>query len=225
MFTLSFSIYPKDDAGEVNHESRSFQNSIAHQRYATRGTTIWQMIENYSSISQPSPPREFNSYAKRKENSSELVFFYKAPKDLYQEIVSIYEKSFSGDSVFIMANDSLTKYMKFEWRGGLDSLYAQTRIASSYGYFQVLYTTGILPIKNYGANYSRSELPEKLNETEINFEVAMLKYQALINEEANSNWANVYEQLWFDLLSNWNIKKDYNSGIFKNIKQFLPSQL
>jgi len=37
MVTLSFSIYPKDDAGEVNHESRSFQNSIAHQRYATRG--------------------------------------------------------------------------------------------------------------------------------------------------------------------------------------------
>jgi len=40
MVTLSFSIYPKDDAGEVNHESRSFQNSIAHQRYATRGTDV-----------------------------------------------------------------------------------------------------------------------------------------------------------------------------------------
>ena len=221
----------KDNAFSVSSGSMGSGDAVPthlhteKQTYSANPVTIWEMVNKYSSITAATPSGDWNSYAKREDNSSELNFYnYEKPKPIYTKIVKFYEVSFSGDSIYIMANDSLANYLKYEWRGGLDSLYAQTRIASSYGFFQFLYTSAILSVRsgNGGANYSRSEIPEKLNEIEVNFRVTMIKYNELLKENTTSMWTKGYEQTWFELISNWNSKSEYSSNIYKKIKNFLP---
>lgn len=221
----------KDNSFSVSSGSMGSGGAVpAHlhtekQTYPSNPVTIWKMVNKYSSISGSSPPGEWNSYYKKKDTSSRLHFYYSQPREVYEDIIGAVReknKDLEVEEIYSQANDSLVAYLKSDWRGGLDSLYAQTRIASSYGYFQVLYTTGILSIKSGGANYPRTELPEKLNEVETNFRIAMVKYNELLNENADSNWEKGYEQVWSELVSNWNSKSEYSSSIYKNIKNFLP---
>jgi hypothetical protein len=223
----------KDNAFSVSSGSMGSGEAVPthlhteKQIYPANPVTIWEMVNKYSSINGVTPSGDWNSYFRKKRASNQLNFYYSEPRRIYEgitEAVRQKNKNLESDEVYSTANDSLITYLKKEWRGGLDSLYAQTRIASSYGFFQFLYTSAILSVKSGfgGAGYSRSEIPEKLNEIEVNFRVTMTKYDELLKENKTFMWTKGYEQIWFELISKWNSKSDYSSNIYKNIKNFLP---
>ncbi len=98
------------------------------------------------------------------------------------------------------ANDSariaLIDFLKNDFNGKLDSIPAQTRIASSYGLLQILYTTAL---KEHNYPTSDSSRPENLNEVKISMDYAIQHLKKLFNRwngfstDSSSNWASNYQ--------------------------------
>ena len=123
--------------------------------------------------------------------------------DGYEEVIRKQYKVKSTTTLSLSqqveANDSARiatiNFLKDDYKGGLKNSIAQTRIASSYGLLQSLYTT-VLGEHNYPT--SDSSRPEDLNEVKIGMDYAIKHLIELFNNTngftlgIDNNWVSNY---------------------------------
>jgi len=160
------------------------------------------------------PPDELKK-GQLKSNSYSIVNntyqdFLKGPKDNDGKRMGGYEKAiklkYKLDLNFelplpqqIEANElarvATIDFLKNKFNGGLTNHIAQTRIASSYGLLQVLYTTAYKE-HNYPTTYN--DRPENLNEVRIGMNYAVEHLKKLFNNwnefslETDNSWSSNY---------------------------------
>lgn len=185
------------------------------------------IIEGYSQLVNPNNSSDYG-----KRNADHTMNFYptrfKGLQDKYDEYLNLYEndrklkRPESADS----ANWAMVKWFKEEWKSGeAKTTVAQTRAASSYGSFQMLYTTARDEVK-----YDKNKLPEELNENYA-FEIFVKRQKDLLIEklgsqtEKSNNWSTGYESvLKSAIFVPWNKSKTYPDEVIKNSKKFLPQR-
>lgn len=126
-------------------------------------------------------------------------------------------------------------YLRDEWSEhvprncrGLASVTAQTRIASSYGLLQPMYTTAL----SFGYQEDGYRMPELLNLTDTSMTVAMqfqkrmLKaYLGEATESQNCSWPNGYEESFFrGVYPKWNSISTYANLVFEFSSDFPPQK-
>ncbi|WP_138431955.1 hypothetical protein [Fodinibius saliphilus] len=193
--------------------------------YPKSPQTIWDMVKKYSHLKGKPSEGGWPQYGQL-ENSGKMKFIYGAPKKIYSEILGGLKRDYSGDSLYTIARDTMAKYLKNEWRGGLKNMYAQTRIASSYGPLQLLYTTSRdynYPIKRKSGKLAAR--PEDLSELAVHFKVVMLLYQTHLQNQVTKkvNWEKGYEKSWYQAVDKWNpYAPRYEEKVFQFMNLYLP---
>ena len=147
--------------------------------------------------------------------------FLKNTYDLYLEGSRRY-RSAKVDT----ANARMARYLYTKYLGNAGGIVAQTRIASSYGLLQILYSTAV-----GDERYPEDKLPEDLNITDIGLQVSLKREERilrtnlmLIKENASrSNWSTGYE-MGFNLLlyAVWNTSDDYGTRVLVLSQNYLP---
>lgn len=149
-----------------------------------------------------------------------------------------------SDSLQIIANDSariaFLDYLQYDWKGkDLDKVWAQTRIAASYGLIQIMYQTSI----REGFKTTNSDRPEKLNEPQ-EFKYQIYHYNTLFNKngfslnETNNYVSNFkyynnrklvfeagpgFDEAFRTVAFLWNAGRiSYHKEVFNNVKLFYP---
>ncbi|MBL1212893.1 MAG: hypothetical protein HND52_06010 [Ignavibacteriae bacterium] len=108
--------------------------------------------------------------------------------------------------------------------------FAQTRKASSYGYFQMLYTTAITGKFKYPRRLGNSPAPEKLSDHEIAKEYVMnhllqnvnIKLRGKNESYSDNDWTDGFEKIWLESYRLYNGADDYAESIIRNSKKFSP---
>ena len=152
-----------------------------------------------------------------------------------------------------IARSKANDYAKYKWRDGVMSEIAQTRIATSYGLMQVLYTTATW-LRHYPEEYhshtSPKYLPEYLNEKDYSIKYGVESLVENLNKEINikndsedNNWTAGFERT-MEITSNaYNVgftaktevkkgtkvltrylKRGYSKLVMKYSKSYLPSK-
>ncbi|OQA64951.1 MAG: hypothetical protein B6D44_16435 [Ignavibacteriales bacterium UTCHB2] len=162
-----------------------------------------------------------------------------------KEIKKIKQQTEANDS----ARVATINYLKYDYEGGLDSITAQTRIASSYGLLQSLYVT-VEDEHNYPV--TNSDRPENLNKVKLSMDYAIEHLKKLFNNfngfslKTDNNWISNYagqlnikypifskpgpgfEQALSVMYYKWNPGEKENSNavyhkkVLNNSKMFLP---
>ena len=124
-------------------------------------------------------------------------------------------------------------YLSDKYMGGLKNIIAQTRIMSSYGFFQMIY---FIAITERGYPENNTNLPEVLMITDTSFTystrhlIAMFSNKG-INENyySNTGWKAGFETTWYKVFGLYNgsynsktQKSKYADDVFKYMKNNLP---
>ena len=106
---------------------------------------------------------------------------------------------------------------------GMINIIAQTRIASSYGLYQVMYTTAILKGWNYPQDTNHK--PEALNEVDTNLVYASRRQANWLSDYDNKNkWEDGYEETIRKVLfKKWN-GDNYSKLAIKRSQLFTPKK-
>ena len=201
--------------------------------YPAEHTTIWDMVKKYSDLDGKCTLTTQRMYGKidDKDNNKFNFTFYgyrKIQRKCYDPILKFFQKNKENPSPedINSANDSIAVYLRDKWNGGLKNILAQTRIASSYGLLQILYTTAI----NKGYNLDSNHRPEALNENPIFFPLA-LSYHSnnLINllgksVEKRNNWILGFDEAFKRMMELYNDNPDYVNKVIANTKYYLPTK-
>ncbi|HMN18964.1 MAG TPA: hypothetical protein PKD03_15230, partial [Ignavibacteriaceae bacterium] len=171
------------DLGMGKPGAKGVPNLVEHKgvrerHYIMEKTTVWSFIISNSQLIDPNSPNDFGRQQKGGRLKGQIA------NSKSYSILNDYSKIFLpdwidsiktrnkiktteelSDSLQIIANDSariaFLKYLQYDWKDkDLDKIYAQTRIASSYGLLQILYTTSLSEGYDLGLN----DRPENLNE-------------------------------------------------------------
>ena len=196
--------------------------------------SVWNVIANYSQLFTNIPDDPHRLYGVRMSNDTMNFSPYARPQKQYHKYLTFYLDSWG--LAFSRAADSarfrMIRFLRDEWtfgmpRGskGLANVVAQTRIASSYGLLQPMYTTAL----NKGYLEDEEHSPEFLNITDTTMRVSMVfQKQALMtrvgaNPEAQSHWEEGFENaLTLGVYPKWNTKKNYPLAVIRNSTSFLP---
>lgn len=207
--------------------------------YPTTGQTVWDMIRDYSQIKN-NTTQGARLYGKRvADHGDSLSFGYRPPRVIYNKILSAFKDSLDvkknpsrRDSAFTLARDSLARFLQNEWDGGistnpkgLDSIWAQTRMASSYGLLQITYPVAV----DRGYLVTQSNTPERLNIDSVYLPYCMenhrVNFQAAnrFNLDVSNSWSTGFDEAIRKMVQRWNPYADgYGNLVVKNSKHFLP---
>jgi len=197
--------------------------------YPTSPKTIWWMVTQYSRLVDLSPQGNINLYCGR-EADGKLNFVdpygYKEMQKIYNGVL----KGIQGNKPDPSSEDiekariKMIEHLRDHWNDGLKSHYAQTRIASSYGLLQILYTKAI----DRGYKLDAQHLPEDLNENEIFFPLSMKFHKGNLKEvlgesvEEGNDWIMGYEDAFVEMFKRYNEKSDYVDKIMTDSQKYLP---
>jgi len=245
-------------AAKVPTETEHYNVLLIH--YPQSPKTVWEFIDENSQLTNPNNPSTFGyryigSPPDERKKGQMHSSSYSAINDNYQLKLrgadTLIMKKYKAKNIDnltlkqqIEANDSarvqLVKFLKYEWKGNLDSIAAQTRIAASYGLLQNLYTTAL----DEGFKDTLTNNPEKLNELD-GFKYNIYHYASLFNKNGfglkkTNNFVSSYkyynsktnrlifeagpgfEEAFRTVVFNWNKSSGYNKKVFEYMKNFLP---
>jgi hypothetical protein len=199
--------------------------------YATTPQTVWDMVTAYSDLDGDCPSSQ-RIYG-RKESDGRMTFRkiygYKSIQLIYNSILNIKQGNKKNPTAndITAAYDSIVVYLRDSWNGGLDSMIAQTRIASSYGLQQLMYGTAV----DRGYLVDNQHCPEELNINNIFYPFCMKHQKYLLKEILGSkalnenNWSGGYDDIFFRMLNNWNPKMaNYEQDVMLYSKNYLPKK-
>lgn len=209
--------------------------NIIYKPYPKEPLTVWDMVNKNSHITNNN---NFAIYGKHLSSGKMdfEVYEYSNIQQIYDEIKNTLRENYSGDTLYTKARDSIAIFLKTKWKGpeerqlanfegGLENLYAQTRIASSYGLIQMMYHNAT----KKGYDIKNNNAPEYLNEVGTFFPFAMdlhLENLGKVIDKPNitdSNWAEGFEQVLMRLFNKWNSYRDsYEQDIAKFSLEFKP---
>jgi len=115
------------------------------------------------------------------------------------------------------------------WNHGTKNMVAQTRLASSYGLLQMMYSTAVEREVCPYPSTNPSISPEDINVTDTNMTYS-LKYmkELLVNAltpsiEADGNWPSGFEAVFKNKIwHKWNKHEDYPGSVYSFTQWFLP---
>ncbi|HEY4613205.1 MAG TPA: hypothetical protein VII11_09500, partial [Bacteroidota bacterium] len=198
---------------------------------------VWYFAENYSQLVDPAKPgifgvrladgrMDYNTLGYRilQAHFDSMYNYYRNPQGGSLGLPEILSVQVASDSV----RKRLIEFLKTKWRGGLDNVMAQTRIAASYGLFQTLYPTGI------GRGYPSDvdNLPEGLNVPEtvfplsLGYQVDLLKKKLGSKFDSGDNWPNGFEESFerYVYYPGWNQNASYPGKVFGRLSVYLPKK-
>ncbi|MGD1044562.1 MAG: hypothetical protein ABR936_04425 [Bacteroidota bacterium] len=146
--------------------------------YPTTPLTVWDMIVEHSQLVNATSGFDHTKYGKRKDDGSNEMDFkpYTDINNIYKEQLraALYSCYFfgapQGQTYADVSREYMARYLRDDCHEvGAINITAQTRVASSYGFLQMCFTTAVED-KDRGYPYNDSnKSPEDLNETDINF--------------------------------------------------------
>jgi hypothetical protein len=200
--------------------------------------TVWQIVNEYSQLVN--------------KNNSDL-YGYRTDKDTmnygnYSTVQKKYHSYFlETEKIEIIGADGIKRKLTFAERAdstnkkmiaylrdefifedvnntkGMINMIAQTRIASSYGLFQAMYTTAIGEKWNYPQDADHK--PEALNEIDTNLVYVSKRQARYLSSYDNKNkWEDGYEETIRKILfKKWN-GDDYSKYAIKRSQLFTPKK-
>jgi hypothetical protein len=201
--------------------------NLKYISYFTTPTKVWDILKKYSQIEDDNPSGDIILFCKKESGKLNFKKYgYKTAQKEYDKILMHFQgvKSNPTEEDYIAARDSTVKHFKYSWYGGLDNMYAQTRIFASYGLLQTMYETAL----NRGYQEDSSHLPENLSINNIVWPLAIKHLIKLLSEileeNNNNNWASGYENVFKAMAKKWNPwMTDYDLEVLNNSKKYLPT--
>jgi hypothetical protein len=203
--------------------------NVHKEHYFRHPHTIWDIVKKYSQLVKTSASAIYGKRLPDGKMDYMTHLGYKTIQDLYDGIyIKIARNTdLTQAEIIDSTNKRMVKNLKYEWRGGLKYKMAQTRVGSSYGWLQMLYSTA----REGGRHslYSINNLPENLNANA--FFVKCIQYQnshvtTYLNdngEHLNDNWTDgYYKTLSKVIFKLWNKNPYYGPSIIKKMNSYLP---
>jgi len=208
--------------------------------YSGNPITVWQIVKEHSQLVEDGSTPETRMYGTRTHEDTMNYSPYRSIKRTYRGFLDKYEgvtvvgengkkRDMTLSERAAAANQRMIIYLRDEFlfkdgTKGMKNMIAQTRIASSYGFFQALYTTAL----GWGYDEDSEHLPEDLNEPEVLFSYTVKAYNKYISYEVeieNNNWYNGFEEtIKSTVYPGWNTDKEYPDKTLNNVKRFLPQK-
>jgi hypothetical protein len=196
--------------------------------YFDEVVTVWHVIETYSQLVIRGGGVERTIYGGRNGDGTMDYSWYSTPKGKYKEFL----RRFRTSAHFIDSTDvHMAQWLRYEWRATgsspriqLDTMAAQTRIASSYGLLQTTYTTAV------GAGYTTNNLPENLSLVDSSMTYAMKRQRTILTNrlgtfafQSGNNWPLGFENSFYAYLyPKWNADQKYWVRVFVFARKFMP---
>lgn len=207
--------------------------------------TVWQIVAEYSQLLQDGSTEESRLYGVRTLSDT---MNYGKYKNIQKRYHSFFVKT---DKIRITSADGKKRKLSFSERAdstnkrmvvylrdefsfndlnktkGMKNMIAQTRIASSYGYFQPLYTTAINRNDDWLYPENADNPPENLNKNDVIFPMATRMYGVYLekglNNHSSNNWdLGLESSLKKYILEVWNKDDKYPNEVMNNVNRFLP---
>ena len=215
------------------HKNVSFISYVLYPK------TLWDFVYDYSQLATIDPPRgditpeQHAIYGKRTADGR-MDFgkeTYPRMQKMFDQLYEFYDGQLQGpDKVRAadLARELMASTMRDQWNGvGWQSIMAQTRIASSYGLLQVLYTTATEE-RDYPTGFSNR--PEDINDTKTCMDFSMMHLDDLVKKAIRSklggkqnDWRGGFEGAFADYIyPRWNRKETYAQTILINSLNHLP---
>jgi hypothetical protein len=202
-----------------------------YMQYATAPTTVWQILEHYTNLVFNPPPYGGPSlFGVRQLSDNLLRFKYSLPARHYKVIRSrVYRTrgippSQQDPQANLEAANRFLEFVRFQLFDGLQNIVAQTRVASSYGPLQLMYSTAA----DRGYGQSPQDAPELLNNPTIFMELAVGNLQVTLDvvtaHQGASNWVVGWEPAFLQVYFAWNQKPEYNDAVLRYGKLFSPAR-
>lgn len=208
--------------------------------------TVWQIVAEHSQLLRDGSTDETRLYGVRTHSDTMNYGNYNAIQKKYHELfvetksATIFDKIVKKTRGLTFAeradstNKKMIVYLRDEFTDevgtkGMKNMIAQTRIASSYGYFQAMYTTAISKKDNWKYPEDADHLPENLNENNVIFPMATrMEKQYLENgvkDKSKNNWDIGFEAaLERYIFTSWNPNKEYPISVMYNANRFSPQK-
>ncbi|HSD63147.1 MAG TPA: hypothetical protein VLB50_05085, partial [Ignavibacteriaceae bacterium] len=205
-------------------------NNTKFMTYVIAPHSVWYFINEYTNIVQNPPPYGGSGslFGVKRISDNKLIFAnYSLPRKEYKSIRNEVYQNLGLDPKNENSGANNTARLEFiiimstEYSGGLDSIPAQTRVASSFGPIQLLYGTAT----DRGYPQESNNPPENLNVMNTFWPLAMNHLKILLNRESGNNinnWPDGLEATLKNIYHLWNTIEDYPDAIERNITKFLP---
>jgi hypothetical protein len=197
--------------------------------YPTTPRRVWYFLEQHSDLATLSP--QLRMYGIRLPNGR---MNFKHPYG-YDEVQDKYDMYFNkirkekpqmvDTTVAARGRDSLIVDLRDRWEGGLNNMWAQTRLASSYGLLQMMFK--VATEKRYPSN-DPSYAPERLNENNVFFPFALAHQDSLLRKvlradyARSGNWNRGFNDRMHELMRKWNSKKVYADSVIEFSRIYFP---
>lgn len=219
-----------------NGNAVPMHQNTRYMSYVQEAHSVWYFIEQYSSIVQsPAPYGGDPLFGYRAANGNLVFSHYSLPRNEYRPIR---EREYARMHLLAttenteanrVARERFITYFRDQYRSGrwigLNSRPAQSRVASSYGPIQTMYTTAIA--RQYPTG--RIEIPENLNISDTFFPFAMAHYVVLLENQfgsgnpSSSNWSQGFETALKGVYHGWNpSRRNYDQDVMQAAANFQP---
>lgn len=205
---------------------------VRYISYPTDAKRVWYFLVQHSDLVTSSP--QIHLYGKRLATGKMdfRSYGYKTLQEMYDTHFMKIQKAnqqLADTVVAARARDSLIVALRDQWKGGLSNVWAQTRLASSYGLLQL--TVGrAVDEGNYPENNS-SYAPERLNETAVFFNCAVQVQDSSLrrvlgaNYGRAGNWSRGFNDRMHELMHQWNPgRSGYADSIFQYSWSYFPTK-
>jgi hypothetical protein len=198
-----------------------------YMSYVNTPHSVWYFIEQYSTVVFNQSPAGYVLFGRFQQATGRLTFpNYRRPTREYSRIRrGIYrnlnlDPSVENQQANLLARQTFIQYMSAEYLGGLTNRPAQSRIASSYGPLQIMYTTALE--RDYGRGAQAP--PEYLNVLDTFFPFAMDHMLSLLRRQtqADHNWNRGWESTIRSVYGGWNTRAAYPGEVMTAAQSFPP---
>ncbi len=186
---------------------------------------VWDVIYDHSQLINNNADDSHKLYGVRTHADTMNFLPYKKIQRYYSTFLKKELQKYKLSYAAKKANAQMVIFLRDKWHGGTKKILAQTRIASSYGLLQMLYSTAIYR----GFIEDISHLPEDLNTTStilnlsIQYQKSLLVNNIGSSVESVGNWPDGFEEsLYKFVYGKWNPRSAYKTEVFQKSRNFIP---
>ncbi|MEX2116292.1 MAG: hypothetical protein WEB37_05345 [Bacteroidota bacterium] len=216
--------------GNIRHPPPPQHSHVQFIPYFTQQVSVWQVIVDHSELLETGGP-DHRLYGRQVADTMDFRP-YSRMQQRYSAFLKLakrkHPKAFADS-----ANAQMARYLRYDWRPvknssvGGENIIAQTRLASSYGWLQMLYTTALE--RRYPEDGTR--LPEILNVTDtcmtysLRYQKSLLVTNLGAPLERGNDWPGGYENAFYlYVLPAWNSIATYPASVMRRAQGYLPKK-
>lgn len=202
--------------------------NLRYMSYVNTPHTVWYFIEQYSTVVHDNPPAGYSLFGSFHASDGRLTFIYPRPINQYQRIRHrVYNQLRLNERIEnrpanLIVRQRFIEEMSARYLGGLNNRPAQSRIASSYGPLQPMYTTAL----DRGYPNGTHDRPEDLNDPNVFFPFAMAHHVFLLTQQvgdiSSNNWEAGFEETMRRVYHEWNGRPGYDTEVLTNARRYAP---